>query len=62
MKVDYSGYRYIVFAQSGRTMTVTFNRPESLNAMTAEMHEETSRLFYDLGEPKAGRSAATQAA
>ena len=49
MKVDYSGYRYIVFAQSGRTMTVTFNRPESLNAMTAEMHEETSRLFYDLG-------------
>ncbi len=30
-------------------MTVTFNRPESLNAMTAEMHEETSRLFYDLG-------------
>lgn len=47
--VDYSSYRYIAFEKSGRIMTVTFNRPEALNAMTAAMHEETSRLFYDLG-------------
>ncbi len=47
--VDYSGYKFIKFDRAGRTMTVTFNRPEALNAMTADMHEETSRLFYDLG-------------
>lgn len=47
--VDYSGYKYIKFEPEGRTMTVTFNRPESLNAMTAVMHEETSRIFTDLG-------------
>ena len=47
--VDYSGYKYIAFKKSGRTMTMTFNKPDVLNAMTAEMHEETSRVFYDLG-------------
>lgn len=47
--VDYSGYKFIAFAKAGRTMTVTFNRPEALNAMTGAMHEETSRVFYDLG-------------
>lgn len=47
--VDYSGYKYIKFEKSGRTMTMTFNKPDVLNAMTAEMHEETSRVFYDLG-------------
>ena len=47
--VDYSGYKYIKFDKAGRIMTVTFNRPETLNAMTAAMHEETSRVFYDLG-------------
>ena len=47
--VDYSGYKYIAFSKADRIMTVTFNRPEALNAMTAAMHEETSRLFYDLG-------------
>ena len=47
--VDYSGYKYIKFDKVGRKMTMTFNKPEVLNAMTAEMHEETSRVFYDLG-------------
>ena len=30
-------------------MTVTMNRPDHLNAMTWDMHEESSRIFYDLG-------------
>ncbi len=47
--VDYSGYPFIKFEQADRVMTVTFNRPDALNAMTAEMHEETSRIFTDLG-------------
>jgi len=49
MDVDYSGYKYFLFEKDGRTMTVTMNRPEQLNAMTWDMHEESSRLFYDLG-------------
>jgi enoyl-CoA hydratase len=49
MGVDYSGYKYMAFSRTDRVMTVTFNRPEALNAMTAAMHEEASRLFYDLG-------------
>lgn len=49
MKVDYASYKHIAFERAGRVMTVTFNRPRAMNAMTADMHEETSRLFYDLG-------------
>lgn len=49
MDVDYSNYRYFLFEKQGRTMTVTMNRPDQLNAMTWDMHEESSRLFYDLG-------------
>jgi enoyl-CoA hydratase len=47
--MDYSGYKFIEFERSGRILTVTLNKPDVLNAMTAEMHEETSRLFYDIG-------------
>lgn len=49
MDVDYSGYKYFLFEKEGRTITVTMNRPDQLNAMTWQMHEEASRLFYDLG-------------
>ena len=49
MDVDYSGYKYFLFEKEGRTMTVTMNRPDQLNAMTWDMHEESSRIFYDLG-------------
>ena len=47
--VDYSAYKFMTFEKAGRIMTVTLNRPEALNAMTPAMHEETSRVFYDLG-------------
>ena len=47
--VDYPSYKYLAFAKQGRTLTLTFNKPDVLNAMTAEMHEETSRAVYDIG-------------
>ena len=47
--VDYSGYKDIIFEKKGRVLTMTFNKPDVLNAMTAEMHEETSRAVYDVG-------------
>jgi enoyl-CoA hydratase len=49
MDVDYSGYQYFLFEKQGRTMTVTMNRPDQLNSITWDMHEEVSRIFYDLG-------------
>lgn len=49
MSVDYSGYKYFLFEKEGRTLTVTMNRPDHLNAMTWDMHEEASRVFYDVG-------------
>ena len=47
--VDYSGYKDIRFEKNGRVLTMTFDKPDVLNAMTAEMHEETSRAVYDIG-------------
>jgi len=47
--VDYSGYKDLSFSKNGRTLTLTFNKPDVLNAITAEMHEETSRAVYDIG-------------
>ena len=49
MKVDYSGYKDFLFERRGTILTVTMNRPATLNAVTGEMHEELSRLFYDIG-------------
>ena len=47
--VDYSGYKDMTFEKKGRVLTWTFNKPDVLNAMTEEMHEETSRAVYDIG-------------
>lgn len=46
---DYSGYQDLAFEQAGRVMTVTLNRPETLNAVSARLHTELARLFTDLG-------------
>lgn len=45
----YSGYRDLKFEQVDRVMTVTLNRPETLNAISGGLHTELARLFYDLG-------------
>ncbi len=41
-------YRTITFDRAGKVLTVTLNRPDVLNAVNAELHEELSRVFYDL--------------
>lgn len=48
MLIDETRYRTIRFSRSGRVLTATLNRPEAMNAVDAVMHEELSRLFYDL--------------
>ena len=46
--MEYCGYDHIRFDYSDRILTVTLNKPEQLNAIGPVMHEELSRLFYDL--------------
>lgn len=45
-------YSHMTFARAGRVLTVTFNRPEKLNAVSGPMHLELSELFYDLASDK----------
>jgi len=46
--MDYSGYHYLSAERKDRVLTVSFNRPESLNAINAELHTELSRIFADI--------------
>jgi enoyl-CoA hydratase len=45
--VDYSRYKCIRFEKAERILAATLNRPESLNSVTAEMHEELAEMFSD---------------
>ena len=50
----YENYKRILFTRRGRVLTVTMNRPEVLNAIDAPLHEELSRVFYDVAvDPEA---------
>ncbi|GHE60955.1 enoyl-CoA hydratase [Camelimonas fluminis] len=40
-------YQAITFSRRGRVLTLTMNRPDSLNAVNAVLHEELSRVFTD---------------
>ena len=48
--MDYSGYHYLSAERKDRVLTVAFNRPESLNAINAELHTELSRIFADIAQ------------
>ena len=47
--VDYSAYGALDIQRQGRILRVTINRPESLNAIDAQLHDELSRVFSDIG-------------
>ena len=46
--MNYSKYKQFKFDQSGSVLTVSFNRPDSLNAVNADLHTELSTLFADI--------------
>jgi enoyl-CoA hydratase len=41
-------YQTLRFGRRGRVLTVTMDRQAKLNAVDSRMHEELSRVFYDL--------------
>ena len=47
------GYETIIVEKRGRVGWLIFNRPESLNAMSAQLMEETGQAW---GEPGGGES------
>ena len=46
--MTYETYRHLQFTRRGRILTVAINRPEKLNAVHGPLHEELSRVFYDV--------------
>ena len=46
--MKYATYTQIAFNRAGKVLTVTLNAPDRLNAVDSRMHEELSRLFYDI--------------
>lgn len=48
--MDYSRYHYLSAERKDKVLTVSFNRPESLNAINAALHTELSRIFADIAQ------------
>jgi enoyl-CoA hydratase len=46
--VDYAKYQCIKVDKEGKLAVVTFNRPESLNAINSQMHDELEHIWIDL--------------
>jgi enoyl-CoA hydratase len=48
--MDYSRYQCLTVERSGKVLVVSFNRPESMNAVDARTHTELSWIFADLAQ------------
>jgi len=47
---DYSGYRCIRIEKEGKLLTLTLNRPETLNAFSADLHREMEDIWADVAQ------------
>lgn len=45
--MNFEAYRSITFSRRNRVLTITLNRPDSLNAVDAQMHEELAQVFVE---------------
>ena len=46
--IDYGKYRCIKVERENKLATVTLNRPEALNAVNSELHDELEHIWIDL--------------
>lgn len=46
--MDYSSYKCIRVERDGKVLRLTLNRPDVLNAVDEELHNELARIFYDV--------------
>lgn len=46
--MTYSNYETLSFSQSGAVLTLRLNRPQALNAVSATLHTELSRVFAQI--------------
>jgi enoyl-CoA hydratase len=44
----YTNYETLAFSQDGGVLTVKLNRPQALNAVSARLHTELSRIFSEI--------------
>ena len=45
---NYANYETLSFSRSGAVLTVRLNRPQALNAVSATLHTELSRVFAEI--------------
>ena len=50
MAADYSRYKWIKIEKDNKLITLTLNRPDSLNAIIPEMHHELETIWVDVSE------------
>jgi enoyl-CoA hydratase len=50
--MDYSRYHYLSTERKDKVLILSFNRPESLNAINAEFHTELSQIFADIAQDR----------
>jgi len=48
--MDYSRYELIKVDMDGKVAIITLNRPESLNAINAQLHTELEDIFADVAQ------------
>ena len=44
----YERYRSLAIERRGKVLVISFNRPQALNTITAELHRELSEIFADV--------------
>ena len=45
--MNYDKYKQFQVTYQGRVLILTMNRPDELNAVNKEMHDELGTIFYD---------------
>jgi enoyl-CoA hydratase len=48
--MTYSNYQTLKFSRDGSVLTVTLNLPESLNAVSSQLHTELARVFAEIAQ------------